>query len=45
MYVLVDFILGYSGDPLECAVRFLLFVVLVNSIMNVVTSLVGGSRS
>lgn len=44
MDVLVDFILGYSGDPLECAVRFLLFVVVMNCIFSVVTSLLGGTR-
>ena len=44
MHVLVDYILGYSGDPMECAIRFLLFVVIMNSIVNIACSLLGGTR-
>lgn len=44
MHVLVDYILGYSGDPMECAVRFMLFVLIMNSLMSVVSSLFRGAR-
>lgn len=44
MHVLVDYILGYSGDPLECAVRFMLFVLIMDSIVSMISSLIGGAR-
>lgn len=44
MDFLVDFILGDSGDPLEAAVRLLLFMVLTDSIFGTVNTLLSGVR-
>ena len=44
MDALVDFILGSSANPVEMAVYFLLFVLLIDSLFGIAITLVGGAR-
>ena len=42
---LIDFILGSSANPTEIAVRFLLFVIFLDSIFSTVNTLLKGVRA
>lgn len=44
MDAIVNFILGSAGNPVEMAVYFMLFMLLIDSIFNVVISLVNSMR-
>lgn len=44
MDVIVNFILGSASNPVEMAVYFMLFMLLIDSIFNMVISLVNGVR-
>lgn len=39
MEIVVDFILGYASSPVEMAVCFLVFVMIVDAVFSVVSSL------
>lgn len=41
---LVNFILGSASNPVEMAVYFLMFVILIDSIFGIVITLVNGAR-
>lgn len=41
---LVSFIIGSATSPVEMAIHFLLFVLLIDSIFGIVITLVGGAR-
>lgn len=44
MDLLADFVLGDTRDPLEAAVRLLLFLILTDSIFGIVNTLLSGVR-
>jgi len=44
MDAIVNFILGSASNPVEMAVYFMLFILLIDSIFNVVISLVYSLR-
>lgn len=44
MDTLVNFILGGTSDPLEAAVRLLLFIILIDSIFGIINTLIYGVR-
>lgn len=44
MDVILEFILGTSGDPVEIAARLLLFMVILDSIFGFANALVYGAR-
>ena len=44
MDTIVDFVIGTATSPLELAVRFLLFVLFMDSIFSVINALLGSLR-
>lgn len=44
MDVIANFILGSASNPVEMAVYFMLFMLLIDSIFNIVISLIYGVR-
>lgn len=44
MDVIANFITGSASNPVEMAVYFMLFMLLIDSIFNVVVSLIRGVR-
>lgn len=44
MDVIANFIIGSASNPVEMAVYFMLFMLLIDSIFNVVVSLIRGVR-
>ena len=44
MDVIANFILGSESNPVEMAVYFMLFMLLIDSIFNIVISLINGVR-
>ncbi len=44
MDILIEFIVGTSGNPVEIAVRFLMFVLIIDSIFGFANNLINGAR-
>ncbi len=44
MDTIIDFVIGTAISPLELAVRFLLFVLFMDSIFSVINALLGNLR-